>query len=312
MPQAIIPTTEKQNLIGAIQRISKELSTILEEIFLLRHKILPALHEEYDTHFKLLVDKIQKKQLEEREYHRYAELLLIKLQRGEHLTESVLQIIQSLVRQEFNRIRSRLEGTRADLSRKHASEYLDHDASQIPISKQPDTVRLYKALAKQLHPDSSYKIDNADEYWHIVQDLYKRNKIMQLKEIHQLIETRTLHIVQDHQDNTIAHLQQQHRIVDRHLARAQKKLFDLKKDTLLTIGASLQNETWRTLHQQELLQQYADIEDQLHTHKRTVQSLCIRYNIDRWELLDTRTNDMDNHATFSDITTQNIYFGSGM
>ncbi len=115
----------------------------------------------YEQAFGDLERERQKLALQSSELFRRVELLSIKVARGEQLTPDVVSLINQVVDAEYARFRRRL---RADItSRSNAPTVADDDDREL--------VKMYRVLAKRLHPDAAGSQDEIDA-WHRAQRAY--------------------------------------------------------------------------------------------------------------------------------------------
>jgi hypothetical protein len=162
-----------------ILKSRKELQELMHEHYHMKEHEKNALHTEYDKHFKFLEITIQQKALQNSELQRRSELLMTKFQRGEKLTPELIALIHKVVDKEFSAIKSRMQELLTEQSKSKIAFDHSHIHESLP--------KLYKELAKKLHPDSGADPDLTQKYWIAVQKAYDDKDLHTLHSLHTLI-----------------------------------------------------------------------------------------------------------------------------
>ena len=171
-----------QEIIDLKQHILKsrrELQELLHEHHRMKEHEKISLHAEYDLHFKHLEIEIQQKALQNSEFQRRAELLMTKFQRGEKLTPELVALIHKVVDKEFAALKNRMQELLNQQSQSKIAFNHSHVHASLP--------KLYKELAKKLHPDSGADPDLTQKYWISVQKAYDEKDLHTLHALHTLI-----------------------------------------------------------------------------------------------------------------------------
>jgi hypothetical protein len=319
--RAIEVHPEIQRILSVMTERSHELADVLHEVFHLQHQILPPLYEQYEQYFGMLESDIQKAQLIASEYARTIELIRMKQQRGQRITHDDIVIINTMVVREFARIRKSLHDNQTTHPPLKTQEQTHETAQHHTISRQdthinataqyvpPEIVRLYKSLAKKLHPDSHEKISHADRYWQSVQEYYKRKNTTRLREMYDMLCADTPLDIIKLQDQSLPSLEQKVRGIERQIVRAKKKLSSLRKETMYLIAEQLQQPSWRDRHTDTLLRQRDALQQQAEHDKHEITIHCLQCGITAWETLGNREIYQSESITH-DVVTNSMYFGS--
>ncbi|MBL8005693.1 MAG: hypothetical protein JNL36_11410 [Candidatus Kapabacteria bacterium] len=158
------------------------LREILLNLEQLENVLLPELRHKYDAHFREFEVKIQELTLQLSEKQRVNELLLLKYQRGEEITEKVVEFVLMFVQKEYAKFKT---------TEKKSTFGLQESASTVVSTNNSLTEemsRLYKELVKKLHPDSSQKDEKLFElFWSNVQESYEKQNIQRLRTYHSIV-----------------------------------------------------------------------------------------------------------------------------
>ena len=167
------------DLKNQILKSRRELQELMHEHHRMKEHEKSSLHAEYDIHFKHLEIEIQQKALQNSELQRRAELLMTKFQRGEKLTPELIALIHKVVDKEFAALKDRMQELLSQQSQSKIA--LDHSHVHASLPK------LYKELAKKLHPDSGADPNLTQKYWISVQKAYDEKDLHTLHALHTLI-----------------------------------------------------------------------------------------------------------------------------
>jgi hypothetical protein len=126
------------------------LAEILTEMQHIKNQVLPRLLDDYDTHFRTLEITLQKATLHAAELGRREELFRLKLERGEQLTERMIEVVNTIVDREFARVKKRIRETFDMTAQEREREATDRAERH----NTGDFAKLYRAIVKKLHPDA--------------------------------------------------------------------------------------------------------------------------------------------------------------
>ena len=174
-PMQPMPHPEYEELRQRCRQLQAALQETLREWFYLRTEVYPRLLAEYERHFRTAELELQRLSLRAAQLKRRVELLVLKLERGEPITERVFALVEQIVEREFAQLWERL----------HAAE-----TSQKP----PDTAapeefpKLYRILVKRLHPDAvGAETEEFRRYWAALQRAYQERNLQQLRQLYALL-----------------------------------------------------------------------------------------------------------------------------
>jgi hypothetical protein len=164
------------------------LREILFNLEQLENVILPELRLKYDANFREFEVKIQELTLLLSEKQRVNELLLLKYQRGETITEKVVQFVLMFVEKEYAKYKKTKENKPLFGIQETASTVISSKTST-----SDEISKLYKELVKKLHPDSSQKDEKLfEKFWNNVQESYEKQNIQRLRTYHSIVCTQLL------------------------------------------------------------------------------------------------------------------------
>ncbi|MEP7217586.1 MAG: hypothetical protein ABI876_01650 [Bacteroidota bacterium] len=185
---------------GARARIAAlrdDLARVFEERLRLTFDLFPKLRDRYADEFGGLERLIQERTLEMSERRRMVELFALKLDRGQKLDRKMVELVMKAVRNEFARVRARMQqafskGERKDLDDAwRPSPFADHGPDGTAPGRRMGEVReIYRHLAKRLHPDAGGdEIPTRRKYWDLVQNAYQRHDLPLLRTLAHLVRT---------------------------------------------------------------------------------------------------------------------------
>lgn len=177
-----------------------ELAGLLRQRLHLLFEELPALRYRYTELFGPLERAIEEKTLEMSERKRMAELLILKLDRGQTLDAKTIALTMKIVYNEFQRLRTQVErmagkqqrtegrGFHFVEGRAEGTERLTH--AEIDRRHRDDIRRLYRTLAKRLHPDRNGDHDPLRAaYWEMTRNAYDRRDLDLLRTLANVVVT---------------------------------------------------------------------------------------------------------------------------
>jgi hypothetical protein len=250
------PETEKKR--REHKELASRLHALLAEWHHLNTIVKPALLARYDALFRSLEIDIQKKSLLATELNRRVELLMMKQQRGEKLTPALIALVHKIVDKEYEGIRSRMREA-FDMSKQEREEaarkkFGGGEFHQGGLAAQKEMPRMYRALVKKLHPDSSRDPDLTNKYWHSVQQAYEQKNAAGIQSFYSLLIEPEL--MSDQQDPPSAPdnstLDKQIEIFRQNIAAEQKKINRLKEQAPFIYELGLRDDQWVQNHQKNL------------------------------------------------------------
>ncbi len=250
----LLPHDYRQNLHRDIENLRQQLRCCLEEWFHLTQVKKKELLELYDLHFRECEIVIQKKSLELSILQRRIELFMIKIQRGEKLTKDIIDSINYMVDKEYERLNERMNDIYSPNNEKQISN--NTDDSEIP--------KLYRILAKKLHPDYNTETDYTKQLWERTQNAYKNKDARILQSLYEVIVGQE----KDNQDSINAQqspesLEKQKGILENKLQYERKKNQKILLQEPFTLEKQLHDEIWIGFHKLELQKEIDAIESEL-------------------------------------------------
>lgn len=239
-----------QKLRSRLIELNVELREAMDDWHRLSIEIRPRLHSMYQQYFGDLERDLQITALRSAELFRRVELLSIKVSRGEVLTKQVVDLINQVVDSEYARFAMRIREAfdmdmeQRERSAKHAQEHLADG----------ELVKMYRTLAKQLHPDSTGddSLDTAT-VWHRVQQAYASKNVSQMKSLLSLMGADDM-IKGQATDWDVDRWQLEVEKMETRVRVEQRKLRKLRSEEPFTMEHLLDNESWRSSHRRNLEQ----------------------------------------------------------
>lgn len=227
----------------------RELQELMHEHHRMKEHEKSSLHAEYDKHFKHLEIEIQQKALQNSELQRRAELLMTKFQRGEKLTPELIALIHKVVDKEFAALKDRMQELLSQQSQAKIAFDNSHVHASLP--------KLYKELAKKLHPDSGADTDLTQKYWISVQKAYDEKDLHTLHALHTLIcnsplaVSDSLEVSSSNKEELMIELQKVQTLISKEVEYIAK----LKTQIPFCYALGLKDSNWITNHGNTLNQQ---------------------------------------------------------
>lgn len=242
-------------LLNELRNRNKELRfairTILDEWYYLEYIVRPQLLSQYDSLFGELEIGIQIKTLKAAELARRVELLSIKKDRGEILTQELISLVNLFVDKEFDQYHKRI----------HEVYKSTEDKQQIHSTKEQNNPinaelpKLYRAIVKKLHPDITTQSSDFLKYWQSAQDAYENKNLQKIRSLYLLICNENEQNSQNTYVDSISEeikLQNEIKVLEIQLEREARKLSRLKSEEPFSIEKNLQNPQWVETHRHTL------------------------------------------------------------
>jgi hypothetical protein len=243
----------------------EHLRSVLLELQHLKNHELPHLLDEYDTHFHSLEIALQTITLTAAESGRREELFRIKLERGEILTERMIEVVNTIVDREFARVKKRLHESFSMTAEEREREANDraerHNAS--------DFVKLYRAIVKKLHPDAAdTSVESTsppssqthfEQFWQTAQDAYAAKNAQQLQSVYDIVC-----LADDRADEhhgalpTEEYLTKEINRLEHRLRSEQRRVRDIVQNPPYTLREQMKSQTWLEAKRAKLETQIAE------------------------------------------------------
>jgi hypothetical protein len=171
-----------------IEELRRELADAFDRHIALTFELLPQLRARYEELFGELEREVQSRTLERSRRRRMVELFALKLDRGEKLDARMVELVMKAVGAEFGRIEARAERRAGEMQRRQGRRPASADAEESPRARADEGRRLYRQLARRLHPDARGGEDElARRYWHLAQEGYLRGDLQLLRALVHLV-----------------------------------------------------------------------------------------------------------------------------
>lgn len=243
-----------------------ELRNAIDDWHRLSTEVRPRLHALYHTHFGELEHELQQSALAAAEMFRRVELLSIKHERGEQLTQQIVDLINDVVDKEYARFAMRVKEAfemdqrqRDDAARARNGQASDNEL-----------VSMYRTLVKQLHPDVAEAHDDDAKdggVWHQVQSAYASRNAGQLRSLLAVLGADEA-LTREADEWGIDRWRHEVEEIERRLGLEQRKLRRLRAEEPFTMERDLDDETWRTRHRDDLARAIARKKDELRESER--------------------------------------------
>jgi hypothetical protein len=233
-----------------IAKLREELQDTFNERIYLSFELFPRLRDRYAERFGDLEHLMQERTLEMSERRRMVELFSLKLDRGQKLDMKTVDLVMKAVRNEFARVRSRMQAAFSAQRRKEVddawrpSPFIEHGregAGNASARRRADELReLYRMLVKRLHPDARRSGGLADhDYWNLVQRGYLLGDLPLLRTLAHLVET----LGEGESGATLDPFSEERRL--RSALRAEQAQIDsLRRDDIYQMRDELDNDRW--------------------------------------------------------------------
>lgn len=261
-PQAVV-IRERIALLRA------ELHAAFNERIRLSFEELPLLRNRYHELFGDLEQQVQERTLEASERRRMVELFSLKLDRGQKLDAKMVELVLKAVRNEFARVRSRMQQAFSDERRRETEAAWRHSPFITPngtpesngsARRRADEARyIYRHLAKRLHPDVRREGGERERnYWDLVQRGYHRHDLPLLRTLKHLVDT-----LEERETDVLSELQAEELRLDAAVRAERAQVDSLKHDDLYRMRRGMEDERWVAEHRHELELDMATIEEDI-------------------------------------------------
>ncbi len=253
-----------------IALLRTELQAAFNERITLSFEVIPRLRDRYHELFGDLEMQMQERTLEASERRRMVELFSLKLDRGQKLDAKTVELVMKAVRNEFGRIRTRMQQSFSDERRRQAddawtpSPFINHTGSAEmnggSAKRRAEEARdLYRHLAKRLHPDASREAGERERnYWDLVQKGYNRHDLPLLRTLKHLVET-----LEERQTDVLAELQQEEHRLDAAVRAERAQLESLMRDEIYRMRRGMGDDRWVADHRLELEHEIAGVQEEI-------------------------------------------------
>lgn len=236
---------EIERLRRKINELRLDLRLIIEEGFHLQQVIKPQLLSKYDILFGEKEKELQRKALLAGMAQRRVELLVVRAERGQELTDDVLHTIEDMVRKEFEPHRVRMSES-FDMNNQERNEKAKlHHTTEERRGDNTELNRLYKSLVKKLHPDIHGETPEFKRFWSVIQSAYERKNISEIRTLFNLlcVEERILNEVNP-TTNDLFELERDARYLADKVDYERRKLARLKTEEPFSMEKLLNEEWW--------------------------------------------------------------------
>ncbi len=251
--------------------LRSELQAAFNERISLSFEVIPRLRDRYHELFGDLEMKVQERTLEASERRRMVELFSLKLDRGQKLDAKTVELVMKAVRNEFLRIRARLQQSFNEEHRRQSDEawrpspFINHTGASEPsaaatVKRRAEEARdLYRLLAKRLHPDVRRDAGELERtYWDLVQKGYDRHDLPLLRTLKHLVDT-----LEERQTDLMAELAAEEHRLDAAVRAERAQVESLMRDELYKMRRGLDDDRWIAGQRQELELEIAGIEEEI-------------------------------------------------
>jgi hypothetical protein len=248
-----------------ILQARKELQELMHEHHHMKENEKNTLHIQYDTYFKELEIELQNKALQNSELQRRAELLMMKHQRGEKLTAELIALIHKMVDKEFSAIKTRMRDLLSQQPKKNSGKQ--------ELAIQESIPKLYKELAKRLHPDMGAEPELTQKYWSAVQTAYDGKDIHTLHALHTLICDSALPDIKEETSSNKEELEKELAKLQSLIEKEKNDITQLKTQIPFCYALGLQDASWIANHGAKLKQQIDKYASEIHKSQEIIRML---------------------------------------
>lgn len=288
----------------SVAALRKELQSLLEEWFVLENDMRPELTAKYDALFGSLEIEIQRKALEAADIGRRTELLTIKQQRGEHITDDVIRLVNIIVDNEFKRFRQRLYD---DISGPAAKQNISQSKTS-----DGELPQMYRAIVKKLHPDISDATDKFQKYWNAVQTAFETKNTTQMRALYAVLTGTDSNEYNMHFQNSeeeFADLERQEYDLQQKVGGEQRKILRLRAEEPFIFADRLDQPEWIEEREKFLRRQIEQKEREIKYSKELFRELTGYELTSKTEIPPNDKNKNPEQFSDSDFF-DNTYFGS--
>jgi hypothetical protein len=290
------------DLKNQILKSRRELQELMHEHHRMKEYEKSSLHAEYDIHFKHLEIDIQQKALQNSELQRRAELLMTKFQRGEKLTPDLIALIHKVVDKEFAALKKRIQ----ELLNQQSQSKITLDHSHVHAS----LPKLYRELAKKLHPDSGANPDLTQKYWLSVQKAYDEKDLHTLHALHTLICNSPLSVSDSLEESSSnkEELMNELQKIQSLISKEVENIAKLKTQIPFCYALGLKDTGWISHHTSTLIQQIDKYSTEIRKSQDIIKMLTgSEWNIDQ-EMLENTDPSIKEKRVYNEEFIDATYF----
>jgi hypothetical protein len=212
--------------------------------------------------FGELERKIQERTLEMSERRRMVELFSLKLDRGQKLDRKMVDLVLKAVHSEFSRIRARLHrpvDARTGGQGRNGRHGGGAEGFETPRERAEQTRRLYRRLAKRLHPDMQRQSDELSlKYWDLVQKGYTRGDLEMLRTMANLVET-----MGEVRGGALDQLVAEERRMAVAVRTERERIRTMRSQEPFVFESRMESETWIDSRRRDLERELAQIDEEI-------------------------------------------------
>lgn len=264
---ALIPHPDIYTRRQRIAAYRHELATLFAERLELNFEELPRLRQTFAELFGDLERTIQERTLEMSERRRMVELFSIKLDRGQRVDARMVELVMKAVHNEFGRVRKRMRHEMEANDLPHGGFRIHKRRAATAADTPPreaaqELQRLYRQLAKRLHPDMQRGNDQATAIcWEVVQQGYHHGDLAMLRTVANVLEATNGACVP--LANTSEMLAADERQILAALKAERRVVGAMKSQEPYSIREGLANPQWIAERRQQMEQELAEIEAEI-------------------------------------------------
>lgn len=169
-----------------INSCRQQLLGLLSDWHYMLNIVQPRLMFTYETLFGDLEIEVHRKSKIAAQLDRRVELLSYRLKKGETLNPHVVEFVERVVKNEFNKedkIKFSSNDSQYHSINNNSTNYYKYDNS----NNKQDLPHLYRTIVKKLHPDIAGESEDFKKYWESVQEAYKTANYHRLKLFHKTL-----------------------------------------------------------------------------------------------------------------------------
>ncbi|MCC7437738.1 MAG: hypothetical protein IT211_04510 [Armatimonadetes bacterium] len=293
---ALILHPDTANRRQRIAAYRHELATLFAERLELNFELLPRLRQTFAELFGDLERAIQERTLEMSERRRMVELFSIKLDRGQRVDARMVELVMKAVHNEFGRVRKRMRHE-MDTNGLPNGGFRIHKrraataADTPPREAAQELQRLYRQLAKRLHPDMQRGSDEVTAIcWDVIQQGYHHGDLAMLRTVANVLEATngvcaplasSAEMLAADERQLLAALKAERRVVGA-----------MKSQEPYSIREGLADQQWIAERRQQMEQELAAIEVEIAKCDRFLTPvLSVAHNINSPEIVQTIWSD---------------------
>lgn len=294
---------EAEHLRKQLASLQSELRAVLEEWFIRNTEQRATIIATYESLFKQKELELQRVQLQTSKEQRRAELFTIRAQRGQEIDDKTITLLNEMVEKEFGLIQQRMSESFDKTSEERNKEAV----VQHTIERTSDTEisRLYRDIAKSIHPDIHGESKDFLRFWEVLQQAYQSKDTTKLRALHAIVRVESIQTAKPITELTVLSLREEIKRLEYKIDYEKRKLARMKNEAPFNLEDKISNPVWVAQHNDVLNQKIAQLQRTMQLAENQVRAILG----DKWNQFRAENKNTTKAEPIQDDVFMFTYFG---